>query len=147
MVVLCLYLSMSTLAAQELKKPMITVTSEHTFAETVNRLKAQIEEKGLNLFAVIDHAAGATKANLELAPNTLIIFGNPKVGTLLMQSNAQMGYELPLKFLVSENEQGQVLISYRDPLSYKTTYRLEEKVQVLENVGKALAGISGAAAR
>lgn len=83
--------------------------SAYNFAETNQRLRAAFEKRGLTVFAVIDHAEGAKGAGLELAPNTLYIFGNPKAGTLLMQENAALGMDLPLKALVRETPDGVVV--------------------------------------
>ena len=126
---------------------MIEVKSKYSVSETVAKLKAVIEAKGLNLFAVIDHAAAAEKAGLELRPTTLVIFGNPKVGTLLMQSDQKMGLELPLKFLIYESENGETIVSYEDPEAYLVGYDLAERTEVIGNIKKALAGLSVAASR
>lgn len=123
---------------------MIEVKSKYSVAEAVSRLKTAIETKGLNLFAVIDHAAAAEKAGLDLEPTTLIIFGNPKVGTLLMQADQRMGIELPLKFLVTGGELGTV-ISYKNPDNYLENYQLDERAEVIGNIKKALAGLAAAA--
>ena len=126
---------------------MIEVKSKHSVRETVTKLKETIESKGLNLFAVIDHAAAADKSGLDLRPTTLVIFGNPKVGTLLMQADQKMGIELPLKFLIRETEAGGTVISYKDPETYLRDYDLAERAEVIANVRKALAGLSSAASQ
>jgi len=89
--------------SQIMKRKIVSQTSSHSFKDTRARLRAGIEKRPLTLFAEIDHAAGASKAGLELEPSTLFIFGNPKGGTPLMARNAQMGLELPLKILVSSS--------------------------------------------
>ncbi|MFC7292599.1 DUF302 domain-containing protein [Hirschia litorea] len=83
--------------------------SVSNFEETNQKLKAAFEKRKLTVFAVIDHAAGAKGAGLELAPNTLYIFGNPKAGTLLMQENSALGMQLPLKALVRQTPNGVVV--------------------------------------
>lgn len=128
------------------KNNMIEIKSNHSFAETVSRLESIIKNKGLNVFATIDHTKGAEKAGLELKPTTLIIFGNPKVGTLLMQADQSMGIELPLKYLIIENEKNEVLIRYKNPEDFSDQYTLEDRAEIIGNVKKALAGISNAAA-
>lgn len=124
---------------------MIEVESKYSVSETVTKLKAVIEAKGLNLFAVIDHGAAAEKTGLELRPTTLVIFGNPKVGTLLMQADQRMGIELPMKFLVHETGVGETIISYNDPEAYLTSYNLAERAEVIAKIKKVLAGLSLAA--
>ncbi len=74
--------------------------SQHDFNETLTRLKAALEKRNLNIFTEVDHQAGAEKVDLKLDKNHLVIFGNPKVGTLLMQKNPQFGIDLPLKALI-----------------------------------------------
>ena len=120
---------------------MIITKSSFDVSTTTDKLIEVIQGKGLNLFSKVDHAAGAQKADLDLRPTTLIIFGNPKVGTLLMQCDQKMGYELPMKMLVWENEAGETSVGYYDPLTQNDRYELDNCQQVLNNVKNALAGI------
>jgi len=87
--------------------------SNADFSTTQARLEAAIENRGLTLFNKIDHAAGAAKVDLSLAPNTLFIFGNPKAGTPLMLADPALGLHLPLKANVRE-QNGQVIVSVSD---------------------------------
>lgn len=119
---------------------LVTKTSVSDFASTEARLKAALEKRGLSLFAVVDHGAGAEKAGLELGASKLYIFGNPKAGTLLMQANPQMGLELPLKALVYE-EGGEVKVSVSDIRAITSARGVTEPAQVITNVGNALSGI------
>ena len=90
---------------------------ESTFGpkETMDRLEAEIHQKGMNVFARIDHAAGAAEAGLTLRPTELIIFGNARGGTPLMESSQTVGIDLPLKALVWEDASGKTWISYNEP--------------------------------
>lgn len=124
-----------------LEKHMITTKSAFDVNTTADKLVKVIESKGLNLFSKIDHAAGAQKADLELKPTTLLIFGNPRVGTLLMQCDQRVGYELPLKMLIWENEDGETTVGYNDPSMLGHHYDLGDCQQVLTNVKGALTGI------
>src|SRR4030081_2074479 len=83
--------------------------------ETMDRLEAEIRAKGMKVFARIDHASGATEAGLELRPTELIIFGNARGGTPLMQSVQTVGIDLPLKALVWEDASGTTWLSYNEP--------------------------------
>ena len=83
--------------------------------ETMDRLEAEIHQKGMNVFARIDHAAGAAEAGLTLRPTELIIFGNARGGTPLMESSQTVGIDLPLKALVWEDASGKTWISYNEP--------------------------------
>jgi uncharacterized protein (DUF302 family) len=90
---------------------------ESTFGpkETMDRLEAEIHQKGMNVFARIDHAAGAANVGLALAPTELIIFGNPRGGTPLMQSVQTVGIDLPLKALVWQDAANKTWLSYNEP--------------------------------
>ena len=82
--------------------------------ETMDRLQAEIRAQGMTVFARIDHAAGAAEVGLTLAPTELIIFGNARGGTPLMQSAQTVGIDLPLKALVWEDASGKTWISYNE---------------------------------
>lgn len=94
---------------------LITIASERSATETMNRLVAEVTGKGMTVFARIDHAAGAATAGLALRPTELLIFGNPKGGTAPMQAVQTMGIDLPLKALVWQDEAGKTWLSYNDP--------------------------------
>jgi uncharacterized protein (DUF302 family) len=83
--------------------------------ETMDRLEAAIKDKGLTVFARIDHAEGARAAGLSLRPTELIVFGNAKGGTPLMQGAQEAGIDLPLKALVYQDAEGKVWLAYNDP--------------------------------
>ena len=91
----------------------ISKVSPHDVATTMDRLQAAVEGAGATVFARVDHAAGAAKVDLDLAPNQVLIFGNPKLGTPMMQSSASMGLDLPLKVQVYEGEDGKTRVLYR----------------------------------
>ena len=93
--------------------PFTAKTSPHDVATTMDRLAATVEGAGATIFARIDHAAGAAKVGQELAPNQVLIFGNPKLGTPMMQSAPSMGLDLPLKVQVYRAADGSVLVVYR----------------------------------
>jgi len=94
---------------------LVTVLSSFAATQTMDRLEAAIKAKGLTVFARIDHGAGAASAGLPLRPTELLIFGNAKAGTPLMQANQAIGIDLPLKALVYEDAAGKVWLSYNDP--------------------------------
>jgi uncharacterized protein (DUF302 family) len=94
---------------------LITMPSRFGPKETMNRLEAEFRAKGMTLFARIDHAAGAKAAALSLQPTDLLIFGNTKAGTRLMQSAQTIGIDLPLKALVWQDTAGKTWLSYNDP--------------------------------
>jgi len=94
---------------------LITMRSSHGPKDTMNRLEAQVKAKGMTVFARIDHAAGAAEAGLPLRPTELLIFGNARAGTPLMQAEQAIGIDLPLKMLVWEDASGATWLSYNDP--------------------------------
>jgi len=92
-----------------------TIQSSFGPKDTMNRLEAAVQAKGMTAFARIDHAAGATAAGLSLRPTEVLIFGNAKGGTPLMKSVQTIGLELPLKALVWQDASGNTWLSYNDP--------------------------------
>jgi uncharacterized protein (DUF302 family) len=127
---------------------LITVASKYPVKKTLDRLEADLKAKGITVFARIDHAAGAASVALPLRPTEVVIFGNPKAGTPLMQSNQAMGIDLPLKVLAWEDAGGQVWITYNDPgwlarrhrLGPETAASVNALTQLLANLAKAAAG-------
>jgi uncharacterized protein (DUF302 family) len=91
---------------------LVTVASKWPVDTTVERLERAVAAAGLVVFARVDHARNAREADLALRPTFLLIFGNPRGGTLLMQENQVAGIDLPLKFLVWEDEHGQTRVTY-----------------------------------
>lgn len=94
---------------------LITLPSSHGAKATMDRLAAAITARGLTVFARIDHAAGAAQAGLPLEPTDLLIFGNARGGTPLMQLGQTIGIDLPLKALVWGDDAGKTWLSYNDP--------------------------------
>ena len=94
---------------------LTSIRSEFGPKETMDRLQAEIRTHGMTVFARIDHAAGAAEVGLTLAPTELIIFGNARGGTPLMQSAQTVGIDLPLKALVWQDAAGKTWISYNEP--------------------------------
>jgi len=94
---------------------LVTVKSAHGVKDTIDRLAADLTAKGMQVFARIDHAQGAKEVGLALRPTELLIFGNAKGGTPLMQSRQTIGIDLPLKALAFEDADGTVWLCYNDP--------------------------------
>src|SRR5260370_38902185 len=93
---------------------LTSVKSAHGVPATVDRVIAALGRRGITVFARIDHAAGARKAGLELADEELVIFGDPRAGTALMQADSTVRYELPLR-LLTWDAGGPTMIGYRPP--------------------------------
>jgi uncharacterized protein (DUF302 family) len=94
---------------------LTTIKSSYAPQETMNRLEAAVKAKGLTVFARIDHAEGASAAGLSLRPTEVLIFGNAKGGTPLMQAEQTIGIDLPLKALVWQDAAGETWLSLNDP--------------------------------
>jgi uncharacterized protein (DUF302 family) len=94
---------------------LTSIKSNHSPQETMKRLEATVTAKGLTVFARIDHAAGAAEAGLSLRPTEVLIFGNAKGGTPLMQEVQTVGIDLPLKALVWQDASGETWLSWNDP--------------------------------
>lgn len=121
---------------------LITVESSHPVQETMDRVEAAVEENGLIVVARIDHAANAANADMELRPTQLLIFGNPELGTQLMQRAQTVGIDLPQKFLAWEDADGTVYLSYNDPEYLAARHGIGGEDQVIQQISKALATIA-----
>jgi len=113
----------------------------------MNRLEAEVKAKGLTIFARIDHAAGAAEAGLPLRPTDLLIFGNARGGTPLMQAEQTIGIDLPLKMLVWQDASGATWLSYNDPTWLAKRHGLAGASEAAAKaMATALDGIARAAA-
>jgi len=119
---------------------LITSQSPHSVRGTAERAVAALARRGIELFARIDHAAGARQAGLALGDEELLIFGDPRVGTLLMQSDPAVGYELPLRLLVWDCG-GQTQIGFRAPRELAGAYDLAAQERVLQGMSALLEGL------
>jgi uncharacterized protein (DUF302 family) len=126
---------------------LVTVACHHSVKEAIDRLEAALRAKGVTVFARVDHAAGAASVDLKLRPTEVLIFGNPKAGTPLMQANQTIGLDLPLKILAWEDAEGKVWLTYNDPDWLARRHRLRNSAKpavdalavVLANFAKAAA--------
>jgi len=126
---------------------LITTRSGNAVKLTVDRLEARLKAMGITVFARIDHAAGAASADMPLRPTELLIFGNPKAGTPLMQANQTIGIDLPLKILVWEDNSGGVWITYNDPTWLAKRHNLGDKAAAaVKAMADALIKLAEAAA-
>ena len=130
-------LSTSTWAADGL----IAIKSPHSSKATMDRLEDLAKQKGMMIFARIDHAAAAAKIGKKLRSTELLIFGNPQGGTPFMECNQTVGIDLPLKALVWEDASGQVWLGYNDPGFIATRHGVSQ-CPAVENMRKALAGFA-----
>jgi uncharacterized protein (DUF302 family) len=120
--------------------------SNHPVTETLDRLTAALKDKGITPIARIDHAAAAKAAGLELKPTEVLLFGNPRLGTPLMQADRHIAIDLPMKVLVWEDDAGKVWIGYTPPETLKARYKIDGKDEVLKTMAGALEAFTSAAA-
>jgi uncharacterized protein (DUF302 family) len=126
---------------------LITMKSAFDPKETMKRLEAEVHGRGLTVFAHVDHAAGAAAVGMPLRPTDLLIFGNARGGTPLMQAVQTIGIDLPLKALVWQDEAGTTFLSYNDPAFLTHRHGLGDNVKsVVEALSGALKAIATKAA-
>jgi uncharacterized protein (DUF302 family) len=123
---------------------LISVQSRVPAKETLERLLAALAARKLTVFARVDHAAGAASVDLPLRPTEVVIFGNPKGGTALMQDRQSAGIDLPLKALIFEDADGKAWLAYNDPAWIAKRHGLGAASAA---AGKAMAELLGAIAR
>jgi len=124
---------------------MTIVESAHPVSQTADRLEAALKAKGMTVFNRIDHAAGAAKVGQQLRPTELVIFGNPKIGSRLMQCDQGTAIDLPMKALIYEGADGKTRLAYNSPVWLASRHDLAGCQQVLDKVAKALHNFAAAA--
>jgi uncharacterized protein (DUF302 family) len=124
---------------------ILTKTSPHPVAETMDRLEAAVTDAGATVFARVDHAEGAASIDAELRPTQLLIFGNPRIGTPAMQDAQTAGLDLPLRVLVFEAADGQTTIAYHAPSDLAATHGLPSGAAYISTMTGALDKLTSAA--
>ncbi len=127
---------------------LTTIESHFGPKETLDRLEADVKAKGLTVFARIDHAAGAAEVGMTLLPTAVLIFGNARGGTPLMQASQLIGIDLPLKVLVWQDTSGKTWLSYYDPGVLAARYGLTSQTTAtpVGNLSATLRGLTAKAA-
>jgi len=138
-----IFITSSAQAAEAL----VTKKSSHSVSVTADRFAAALKEKGITLVARVNHAGAAKKVGMELRPTELLIFGNPKLGTPLMQSNQTAGIDLPLKALVWQDAKGDVWIGYVAPDAIVARHGIADRAEVVKKMTGALEGLSAGATK
>jgi len=124
---------------------LIKHKSAYDVSTTADRLTAVLKTKGMTIFTQVNHTAGAKKVGLDLKPSQVIIFGNPKLGTLLMQCGQTAAIDLPQKALIYQDDQGQTWLSYNDPDYLQERHGLKQCDKPLKKIKAALANFAKAA--
>src|SRR5262249_25624854 len=139
-------LTVFTLSLPATADDLTVKSSKYAVKETVNRLTAALNDKGITPVARVDHAAAAKAAGLELRPTEVLLFGNPKLGTPLIQANRHITTDLPMKVLVWEDDAGKVWLAYTSTEILKARYKIEGRDDVLNTMAGALEAFASAAA-
>ena len=122
---------------------LITLASNHGPSETMSRLETAVKAKGMSVFARIDHAAAAANIGMLLRPTEVLIFGNPKGGTPLMESTQTIGIDLPLRALVWQEASGKTWLSYNDPAWLAKRHALDRHLAAsVDALSAALAAVA-----
>ena len=123
---------------------VVTIPTQHSVDEAVRRLEQMLADKGIQLFALVDHSGEAEKVGLQMPPTKLAIFGSPKAGTPLMLATPSIAIDLPLKLLIWEDKSGSVWISYNAPTYLIARHGLPSdllaNIAVIEKLAAAVAG-------
>ncbi|MBX2884295.1 MAG: DUF302 domain-containing protein [Granulosicoccus sp.] len=122
-----------------------SVESPHDVATTIDKLTTALESKGMSIFGRVNHSANAEKAGMNLRPTELLIFGNPKVGTPLMNCAQSVALDLPQKMLAWQDEDGTTHLGWNDPMHLKSRHSIEGCDEVLQKVSQALSNFAAAA--
>ena len=126
---------------------LISVQSDFSVEETTHRLENILNEKGMTIFNQINHSDAAHKVGVDLRETRLVIFGNPKVGSPLMQCQQSVAIDLPQKAIVWQDDKSKVWISYNDPRYLVKRHNIIGCEEVITKIEKALSGITNAAAK
>lgn len=126
-----------------------TVVSQNDHKTSVKKLHTLIKAQALTLFETIDHQANAHTVKMNLKPETLVVFGNPKMGTVLMNCNPSMGLDLPLRILVSTNYEGLTTFTYTNPEYWSLKHNIKDHncLNILNKAKMALANLASEAGK
>lgn len=138
-----LTLSPSVVSAETL----MTQESAYSVKETLDRLTALLESKGIKVAARIDHAENAKSVGMELPPSEVLLFGNPNAGTPLMTSNPTIGLDLPMRVLAWQDGAGKVRVTYTQPSELKARYAIKDREEQFKQMEGLLSDVVGQAAR
>jgi uncharacterized protein (DUF302 family) len=122
---------------------IISISSNHSVDQTVEKFKRVLQAKGVTLFALVDHSGEAEKVGMKMRPTRLLIFGSPKGGTPVMQAAPSIAIDLPLKMLIWEDAERRVWLSYNSPVYLQQRHgvpqNLLQNIAVVETLAAAAA--------
>jgi uncharacterized protein (DUF302 family) len=138
-------LVLSLTATSALPEKLVALESKYDVKETLDRLAAELDKRGIKVAARVDHAAGAKAVGMELPPIEVLMFGNPRLGTPLMQSAPAIGIDLPMKVLAWQDSAGKVWIGYTAPDALKARHGISDRADVFNAMAAALEGLAKSA--
>jgi uncharacterized protein (DUF302 family) len=140
-IVFCLWMSSLTAKADD-RDGVVRVKSAYSQAETISRLKEAVASKGIMFFSEIDQAKLAEKAGIKVAPSTLLVFGNPPLGTQFLSSNPASGLDWPVRLLVHQDAKGDVWAVYTDFAWIARRHRIEDRTKEFDMASQVIAAIT-----
>ncbi|HDP89818.1 MAG TPA: DUF302 domain-containing protein [Thioalkalivibrio sp.] len=139
LIALLLLVPIASLAADN---GLVTKPSPHSVSQTLNRLEAALEARGITIVTRWSHDAGARRAGMALRPTELLLFGNPALGTHFFTSAQTAGIDLPMKALAWEDADGQVWLAYNDPGYIAARHGITDREEIVAKMRGALDGLS-----
>jgi uncharacterized protein (DUF302 family) len=125
---------------------LVVKESVHSVKDTIDRVVAALEPRGIKPALRVDHAAGAKSAGLDMAPAEVLVFGNPKLGTPLMQANPRIALELPMRVVAWQDAAGKVFLAYTAPEALKARYGVTGRDEVFGTMAGVLEAVTASAA-
>jgi uncharacterized protein (DUF302 family) len=139
------FVSFFILTAASAGDGLVSKKSEYGANETLDRLQAVLEKKGITVFARVSHTAGAEGVGIALRPTELLIFGNPKLGSHFFTSRQSAGIDLPMKALAWKDADGQVWLTYNDPQYIADRHGITDRGEIVSKMSGALDKMTNAA--
>jgi len=141
-IVFCLFMAGFTKASADEVDGVVRVKSVYSQAETISRLKKAVASKGIMFFSEIDQSKLAAKAGIKIAPSTLLVFGNPPLGTQFLSSNPASGLDWPVRLLVHQDAKGEVWAVYTDFGWIARRHRIEDRTKEFDMASQVIAAIT-----
>jgi len=142
LVVFCLFMAAFTKASADEVDGVVRVKSGYSQTETISRLKKAVASKGIMFFSEIDQSKLAAKAGIKIAPSTLLVFGNPPLGTQFLSSNPASGLDWPVRLLVHQDAKGEVWAVYTDFGWIARRHRIEDRTKEFDMASQVIAAIT-----
>jgi uncharacterized protein (DUF302 family) len=120
---------------------LTALESKFPVKETLDRLTVELDKRGIKVVVRVDHAAGAKAVGMDLPPTEVLLFGNPKLGTPLMQSNPAIGIDLPMKVLAWQDKAGKVWVGYPAPDSLAARHGIKDRDETVKALAAAMGSL------